>query len=410
LIAGSSIGNNSGNYKCLIHIDRLSITFKHWSGSTFLDVRNPDHISSEQLYNNITLIHDPTPGIGAFYHTFKVFYKGYVVGKLHTATKLKKHELQFDFAKEVFYAFYSGYWHEVYLALMSELRIIYNNIKYVEISVDTDKNLVEQFGFLFYNAENNLLASGNRYKLKNGTMVHVMNNGSSFVVAGTDNEIAIYNKSKYAEDFILDYFKNNGLNGKHVYRIESRLRWNYIRYLRNMKLLDIDVEVLLDPRKLAKIFQVSTSNKITFQDKTMKTYNESRNPHYLKLSVMDDLSLQTAEIGKINAIPRINHYITESVDENILRQIYYRFLETNNNNYLQNLKASGKVAGFDNNQIICLVMKFNSRYKGNQTIQVKERMEHTLNALIRKSPVKFNGLFYAILLKFKWNLLGIFSG
>ena len=152
---GNSIQISGATYKCLIHLDRLSITFKHWSGSTFHDVRNPDFISCEQIYNTITLLHDSSPGIGAFYHTFKVLYKGYVVGKLHTATKLKKHELQFDFSKQVFYSFSPDFWHEVYLAIKYELGLIYNNIHYLEVSIDVNKNLVEAFGHYYGNCINN---------------------------------------------------------------------------------------------------------------------------------------------------------------------------------------------------------------------------------------------------------------
>jgi hypothetical protein len=76
-----------------------------------------------------------------------------------------------------------------------------------------------------------------------------MSNGSSFIIDGSDNEIAIYNKSEHAEDYILNYFSNNGFSGSEVFRIESRLTWNYIRKLRNKKLFDINVETLLDPKK-----------------------------------------------------------------------------------------------------------------------------------------------------------------
>jgi hypothetical protein len=193
-------------YKCLIHLDRLSITFRLWSGSTFHDIRNPDFIPQEQIFNEITLIHDISPGLGAYYHTYRVFYKGLLVGKLHAATKLKKNELQFDFSKEVFYAFHSDYWNEVYYALIKSLGIIYNNIRYMEIAVDTNKDLVGQFSSLYKNTVCNNLRSGDRYTLKANTIVNVMNNGQSFVIAGNENEIAIYNKTKHAEDFIHEYF------------------------------------------------------------------------------------------------------------------------------------------------------------------------------------------------------------
>ena len=66
------------NYRCLIHLDRLSITFRHCTGSAFQDIRNPDNIPAEQAFKNVSLIHDKKPGPGAFYHTFRVYYKGLI--------------------------------------------------------------------------------------------------------------------------------------------------------------------------------------------------------------------------------------------------------------------------------------------------------------------------------------------
>ena len=78
--------------------------------------------------------------------------------------------------------------------------------------------------------------------MRKNTLVNVMNNGSSFVIesSGSENEVAIYNKSHLAEKFILNYFINNGLNRIKVNRIEARLKWNYIRNLRNKKQLNIN--------------------------------------------------------------------------------------------------------------------------------------------------------------------------
>jgi hypothetical protein len=407
---GFNIGTHSNDYKCLIHLDRLSITFRHWSGSTFQDVRNPDYIPDEQIYNEIVLMHDNSIGLGAFYHSYKVLFRGIVVGRLHSAAKLKKHEVQFDFAKEVFYSFNPGYWYEVYNAIKKELGIIYNNIMYMEVALDTDKNLVEEFGYYYQNNGNNNLRSGDRYKMRKSTNIHAMYNGSSFIVAGSENEIAIYNKTKHAEEYILNYFSNNGLAGKEVNRIEARLTWNYIRYLRNKKGLDINVETLTDQKKLTKIFQISTTNKITFQDTLTKTIDKNRNSHCHEFSITDNLPIETAEIGRLNPELRNNHYKTESVDENIMRQNYYRFLESGNRKYFQNLKASGAVASYERNHIINLISRFNSKYKGNRTKEITERMEYAINNLSGRPSYILNGLFYAMALKLKWNLLGMFSG
>jgi hypothetical protein len=135
------------------------------------------------------------PGLGGFYHSYKVYYDGIPIGRLHAATKLKKHELQFDFDKSVFYAFYPDYWYEVYYAVKEELGIIYNNIRYVEISVDTCFNIVKKYAYYFQNTINNKLNLGTQYKLRGKTKVHVLDNGESFVIAGTDCEISMYNKS-----------------------------------------------------------------------------------------------------------------------------------------------------------------------------------------------------------------------
>jgi hypothetical protein len=408
VIQGNNIANSYKNYKCLIHLDRLQITFRHLSGSTFRDIRNPDTIPMEQVYHNISLIHDTSPGTGAYYHSFKVFFKGYLVGRLFTATKLNKNELQFDFEKSVFYSFYPGYWYEVYVALKSDLGIIYNNIKHVEISVDTNKNILHHFSNLYINAIDYLLGSGTRYKLKNNTIVHILNNGRSFVIKGSKNEVSIYDKAKFSEKFILDYFSNNGLPENEVYRIESKLNWDYIRYLRNKKLLDINVETLIDPKNLATIFRISTMNKITFLDLLTKEYDGNRNPKYKKVSVTDDLPVESAEIGKLNESLQVNHYKTSKVDENILRQNYYLYLQSGCQEYLLHFKASGKVAGYSRNQLLGFISKFNSRYRGNRTNEITERMEFAVKYLDRLPQFKLGEMFYAMGLKLRWQLMELF--
>jgi hypothetical protein len=400
--ACSCISNVPVKYRCLIHLDRLSITLRHWSGSTFNVIRNPDYIPAEQIYNSITLKYDNSPGPGAFYHSYIVFFKGYLVGRLHTAAKLKKHELQFDFAKEVFYSFNSGYWYEVYLALIAELGILYNNIMYVEISVDTDKNLVEHFSCFYRNTVNNKLRLSDSYLMRKNTVVNVMANGESFVIGGSENEVVIYDKALHAEDYIRTYFSNNGLDGKEVNRIESRLTWNYIRYLRNKKHLAIDVETLLDPGKLVTIFQISTMHKITFRDVISKKFDENRNAQYHDVSIIDDLQLESAEIGKLNDKMSISHYKTDSVDESILRQSYYRFIETNHQEYFQNFKSIAKVAGLDKKAALALINRFNTRYKGNRTLDIQEKMEYAIKEYSSKSKLNMNMIWSGIVFKMKW--------
>lgn len=404
-----NIGYDKNNYRCLIHLDRLSITFRHWSGSTFQDIRNPDYIPVEQVFKDISLIHDKAPGPGAFYHTFRVYYKGLLVGKLHTATKVLKHELQFDFLKEIFYSFYPDYWYEVYSALKSELCIIYNNIRYMEISIDTNKNLVTQFALYFNNCINNKLRVSGRYFMRKNTSVSVMSNGSSFVIDGSDNGIAIYNKTEHAEKYILNYFSINGLGKNDVYRIESRITWNYIRNLRERKGMDIYIGTLRDQKMLAEIFRISTTNKIKFKDTQAKTFNEDRNVKYEEVSVIDGLPIETAEIGRLNLELKNNHYKdNKMVDENIIRQIYYRYLETGNKRYFRNFRSIAGIASIDERKLVNLVTKFNQRYKGNRTDSIIQRMEFAIERSSRKYAFQLNEMFYSLAFKMKWNIMGLF--
>lgn len=408
LILEDNIGAIQSECKYLIHLDRLSLTFKLWSGSTFHDLRNPDYIPQEQMYDEITLIHDVSPGLGAYYHSYRVFYKGLLVGRLHAATKLRKNELQFDFSKEVFYTFKSNFWYEVFLTLKVNLGIIYNNIRYVEIAVDTNKDLVGQFGSFYQNSVSNNLRTGDRYKLKANTIVHVMHNGNSFIIEGSENEIAIYNKSKNSEKFIQEYFSFNGLANCNVHRIEARLTWNYLRYLRNRKGLDIGVESLKDRGKLASIFKISTNNKITFKDTLNSTFDDNRNKQFQNISIIDDLDIDTAEIGILNPELHASHYKTKSIDENIMRQNYYMFLETGNKAYLNNFKSSSSVVGYNKNQLIDFIHRLNSRYNGNRTLEIHERMEYAVGINYDNFILNINSLFRAILKELKSVIVNIF--
>jgi len=337
-----------------------------------------------------------------------VLYRGYIVGRLHSATKLKKHEIQVDFVKEIFYSFSPSFWYEVYEAIKTELGLIYNNILYVEISIDTNKNIVLQFGYFYQNSINNQLRSGNLYQMRKNVVVNVMSNGSSFIVAGEGNEIAVYNKSSFAEDYMLEYFRNNGLSGETINRVETRLTWNYIRYLRNKKRLDIMVNTLLDQKKLAEIFKISSINKITFSDLDHKTYDNNRNAHYSKTSIIDDLPIETAGIGMLNPELRMNHYANDSVDENILRQNYYRYLETGNYRYFRNFKSGGKVAGFGKDRMESLIVKFNKKYKGNRIPEVTKRMEDALSKMSGRIFFWSDGLIHFWAIRVRKTFLSIF--
>ena len=171
--------------------------------------------------------------------------------------------------------------------------------------------------------------------------------------------------------------------------------------------MNINVETLLDPQKLATIFEISTLPKLTFYDLTEKFYSANRNPVYTTVSILEDLPIATAEIGKVNPTLQVNHY-KKSVDENIIRQNYYRFLECGNNEYLRNFKASAKVAAINNNQLLALITKFNNKFMGDRREDIITRMELAKKYIMHSAGSNFRELFSSVTLKLKWHLIGLF--
>jgi len=235
-----------------------------------------------------------------------------------------------------------------------------------------------------------------------------MYNGSYFLINGSENEIAVYNKSDYAEEYIMRYFSNNGLGDSDVYRIESRLSWNYIRSLRNRKGLDINIETLTDNKQLAELFRSSTINKTIFKDTQTIVCYKNRKAKFKEINITDDLLFETAEIGRLNPEMKNNHYRdNKMVDKNILRLIYYRFLETGNGSYYKNFKGSASVAGYDDSQLRNCIIKFNSRYNGNRTGEISQRMQYAIDKVSSPKSTLLQKIFLAIAFKLKWNLWDI---
>lgn len=367
--------DGQGSNKCLIHLDRLSMTLRYNDDSKFKVIRNPDLIPGEQTFGDITLVYNRSRGIAIYYHSFAIYYKGDRVGVLYTGQKMNRKELQLDFEKQLFYSYANDYWYEVFNSILFELGIQYNNIRYIEIAVDTDKDILQLFRYLFQHSENNLLNCNIRFRMKSGMMVHSMNNGQSFIIQGTDNEIAIYEKTKHAEDYIMEFFQNNGFKGQDVYRVECRLTWDYIRYLRNKQHLDINPETLLDQGKLATLFKVATNDKTEFKDLDSKYYTKSRNPKYRSVSIIDCLAIEASTIPVSNPDFRKDHYKSDDIDLNILRQCYYQYIDSGNERYLNNIKTIIKTADFNNHEVSEYFRKFTLNYKGNRSPEKIHRMK-----------------------------------
>ena len=371
------------DYLSILHIDRLEITLRHVEGSIFGNYRNPDLIPEEQVYGEIRLLLDNSKGAAAYHNTYIVLFNGIRVGKLHSANKMRKPDVEFDIDKEVLYAVNENWWYEIYTSLMTELGLAFNNIKYVEIALDTTKNLVDGYRLLYSNTEQNQSHVESFFRLHGRSKVDVLGNGSSFNIRGKCNMISIYEKTKHAEKYILDFFQLNGFGDSPVYRVEARVNWNYLKSKMYHDKVIINVETLLDRRMLATLFSFSVDNKLILKDLRTKCYDKNRNAKYKKISILEGIKPETSGLLQFNPAPNNSHY-KENVDVDILRHNYYRFLETSNPQYFKNFKASGVAAGYNRGQMFSLIERFNCKYKGNRTLPIKERMVFVNSKYVKK--------------------------
>lgn len=366
-------------HRSILHIDRLNLTFKHTVSSPFRNVKNPDALIESQKFGDIELRLDNSCGAAAYYHTFSVYYQGHKVGKLHTASKFNKTDIEFDYEKYVHYCNQNDWWFVIYKALLKELKFEFNNINYIEICLDSTYNLPDAFGFMHANSVNNKYKFNSYFKPFRNTKIDVLDNGCGFRSTGQKNYFHIYNKTLHCEDFIKDFFRLNGFTNESIYRLEIRLDWNYIKSIINRKKVLITPEILLDKGMLAKIFELSVKNKLTFYDLRGKVYDHNRNAKYEKVTLMDNLNLDTSELLQFESPRYHQHYRNENTDEDILRKTYYLFLETGNEKYYRNIQHSAEAARINDATLLSLIKKFNLRYRGDRPPLLLDRMEFVVN-------------------------------
>ncbi len=377
------IYNQGNGYKSIIHIDRLNLTYTHQKFAPFKNVRNPDAVSEKQQYGDIELVLDNRCGSNAYYHTFGVYYKGIKVGKLHSASKMGKPDIEFDYEKHVHYSGQRDYWYEIYKAIISELGLKYNNINYIEICVDSNMDFPDMFGKMHANSIANKYRESDFFKPFRNFKVEVLDNGYGFRIKGKSNSIHIYNKTNHSQDFIKDFFNANELGDEPVYRLECRLNWNYLKYLINKKSILVAPEILLNERMIAGLFEMSVRNKLTFYDLRTTYFDESRNPQTDKVSILDDIHLCKTELLVFNPMKQSKHYKNENIDEDIIKKTYYIFLETGKKKYFENIRHNADAAQMNDSQVLVLIHKFNQKYRGDRSCYVTARMDYTIVAYQR---------------------------
>lgn len=387
------INGHDKTYASIIHIDRLEFTLKIDDFSSFIAIRNPDAIPASQKYGSIELILDRTIGSTAYYHSHHVYFYGKKVGRLHTASKRGKKEVEFNFEKHVLYSNEHNWWYAVYQELCKELGLSYNNIKYIEISLDSEKPFTTEYGYLYTKSENFIYHKVCYYKTVRNVKPEILEGGNGFRISGEDNRIHLYDKSGYAEDFILDFLRNNGLPEK-VYRIESRLNWNYLKSLINRKHFVITPETLLDEGMLSTLFDISVKNKLSFYDLRTKKHDHNRNPKYTMVSVLDDIILKKSELLKYFPGKQYQHYKNDNSDEEIIRRTYFQYIQTGNRKYFKNIRNAAEAACMDETQVLNLIRKFNIKYRGDRTNDILHRMDETLGVYQKiKSAKSFKRFF-----------------
>ncbi len=349
-----------------------------------------------QLVRNkqIELILDNRCGSNAYYHTFGVYYDGNRVGKLHTGSKMGKPDIEFDYDKQVLYSVARYWWFDIYKSIKSELGLEYNNINYIEICVDSTMNLPDMYGYMNANSLTNKYRFNGFFKPERNVKAEVLDGGNGFRIPGSSNSIHIYNKSDYSEDFIKEFFKINGFGDAPIYRLESRLDWNYLKSLINRKRVLITPEILLDENMLSTLFAMVAKSKLTFNDLRTKYRDKSGNAKYDKISILDNICLTKSELLKFNPGKQQSHYKNESTDEEIIRRTYYSFIETGNEKYFNNIRHSAEAAKIDDSTVITLMHKFNQKYRGDRTTDVLNRMEYSIkNYHVGKKSGLVNRIF-----------------
>lgn len=120
---------------------------------------------------------------------------------------------------------------------LTAYQLMINNITYLEISLDTNTDILDQFLYYFEQPEKYHLVSGLKPTEKINRFGELYRNGETndtFYMGKAGKKLAIYNKTLEIKDshkyYITDYHKANGLDiDKDIYRMELRLMNNALK-------------------------------------------------------------------------------------------------------------------------------------------------------------------------------------
>jgi hypothetical protein len=171
---------------------------------------------------------------------------------------------------------YTGDWFEILEYLRKNLQLFFKNITRLDIAVDGVNYLYDFLNdYLKGKYDKELLKIGrakfNCYQFNEKSRVF-----ENFTLGkpSSDKMMSFYMKSKEIKDsgkfYILDFWRKNGIDTKKVFRAEIRLKNEYLKYIKDFNLSDLQ-----EKNFLLSLFKKSTKNYFEFAVKR-KDSNISR--------------------------------------------------------------------------------------------------------------------------------------
>jgi len=379
---------NTNKNHYLLHLDKLIVTFETLDKTIKC---TSDSFSTKTFHFE----HDRYLVSRLYLKVFKTYFNGIYVGVLRMKNKFNKPHIEFEFDKQVFYSFSKTFWFDVASALEREMHLKFNNIKNTEIAMDS---LIQFFDIayeLHHNSTKHKGCKKPKYEqVDKGNPVSLLHDESEIIIGGSSKSVVIYNKSNHAENYIKEFFKNNGLSDTDVNRLECRFDSGYLSTFQKRHNIKVDLDSLVDDGKLSKLFLMMIKKSVEYKVLKSKRYDRNRNPHFDIKSMIDGISFETSKLEKYNSEIKLNHY-KEDKSFDILKMLYYQYLEEKGFNikilkkYAINIKISRE-------ELKLLILKFNNKYNGHKTKNIKEKMRYAEKFISAKGveAVKLNLIQY----------------
>ncbi|MFW6046503.1 MAG: hypothetical protein ACOCP4_01785 [Candidatus Woesearchaeota archaeon] len=358
-------------HEYLLHLDRLIITYATVNNAI-------NNVSDSFSTNSFEFIYDNQSVDRYYLRNYKVYNQGIYIGTLRTKNKLKNPYVEFEFNKQIFYYDSKNLWYRLALKIENELNIKFNNIRYAEIALDSLKKFFELAYELYHNSTKHKGCKNPIYEQVNKNIpVSILHDENQIKIGGSTKSIVIYNKSNYAEDYIKEFFANNGLTGNSVNRLECRFDSKYLSTFQTNRDIRVDLKSLADDGTLAEIFLLFVKTNLEYKDLRTKRYNNNRNVEYDRVSIIDGFDFETKNLEKFNASFRTSHYKNDkSMDA--IRLLYYDYLD-NDNIKLKDIKRLAKRYKIKKNELLSLLKKWDKNYNGSKTKSIKAKMNYAIN-------------------------------